>query len=184
MIKKDLTGKTFGNLTVIKETSSTRRGMTHWECVCSCGTVKICSLDHLTRKIKPIKSCGCLRRLKGPNHKDWKGFGEISGQWWNQHVTRELSVGNNRFRLNVTLTIREAWELFLKQDRKCALSGLPLQISNKGTASIDRIDSSRGYELGNVQWVHKHINFMKRDFQQDYFLEMCSKITNYKMKDR
>ena len=42
---------------------------------------------------------------------------------------------------------------------------------------IDRIDSSKGYVKGNVQWVHKNVNLMKGKFDQEYFIEMCKKIT-------
>lgn len=69
--------------------------------------------------------------------------------------------------------------MFLKQNRKCILSGIELKIANGNngnTASIDRIDNTKGYELGNVQWVHKHINFMKRDYEQNYFIELCKKV--------
>jgi hypothetical protein len=37
----------------------------------------------------------------------------------------------------------------------------------------DRIDSSKGYVVGNIQWVHKHINKMKNKYPQDHFIEMC-----------
>jgi len=76
--------------------------------------------------------------------------------------------------------------LFLQQNRKCALSGLELKFANsakeqrnhKGTtASLDRICSSKGYVAGNVQWVHKDVNFMKQHYPQDYFVELCGKIT-------
>ena len=85
----------------------------------------------------------------------------------------------DRTRVPVEITAKEIWDLFLKQDRKCALSGLPLTISGRShynDASVDRIDSSKGYTIDNVQWVHKHINFMKRTYSQDYFIEMCKKV--------
>jgi hypothetical protein len=49
--------------------------------------------------------------------------------------------------------------------------------SKYSTASIDRIDSSKGYILGNIQWVHKDVNFMKRTYSQEYFVKMCKLIT-------
>lgn len=42
-----------------------------------------------------------------------------------------------------------------------------------GTASLDRIDSSKGYVEGNVHWVHKDINIMKWDFPLETFIKMC-----------
>jgi hypothetical protein len=49
------------------------------------------------------------------------------------------------------LSIEDTWELFTKQECRCALSGLPLYFPSKrnktdGNASLDRIDSSKGYE--------------------------------------
>lgn len=46
------------------------------------------------------------------------------------------------------------------------------------TASLDRIDSSKDYTIGNVQWIHKSINLMKNVIPQDIFVEWCVKIAN------
>lgn len=176
----DLTNKQFNNLTVIRQIRSTRKGQRFWECKCICGNVKTYSTDHLTRKKQPVKSCGCKKRSHGSSHKDWTGYGEISGNWWSSHVTREKKQ-KVRTKVPVTVTIKEGWELFLKQDRRCALSGLELKFGSNSinnTASLDRIDSSKGYEINNIQWVHKHINFMKRDYDQNYFIDLCKKVVN------
>jgi len=183
---KDLTGRKFNNLTVIERSGSNRQGGSTWLCKCVCGTEKTFSSDHLTRKKSPVKSCGCLKKaMKGPNHHQWNGCGDISGNWWYNHVTRERKQ-NIRSKVPVEITIKLAWDLFLKQDRKCALSGILLRIDNTAiynTASVDRIDSSKGYVEGNIQWVHKDINFMKRIYSQSYFIKMCRLVAenvNYK----
>jgi hypothetical protein len=44
------------------------------------------------------------------------------------------------------------------------------------TASLDRIDSSKGYIIGNVQWAHKMVNRMKNDMPQEEFIEFCRDI--------
>lgn len=74
------------------------------------------------------------------------------------------------------LTIEDIWLIYENQKGVCALSGIPIGWSERGltaTASIDRIDSSEGYLRENVQLVHKDINFMKQQYSQDYFIEMC-----------
>ena len=86
------------------------------------------------------------------------------------------------------LTIDYLYNILLRQNKKCALSGLDIDLtelrksSNVAfefmTASLDRIDSSKGYEPNNVQWVHKHINKMKNNFKEDYFINMCKLIVN------
>lgn len=65
----------------------------------------------------------------------------------------------------------------------CALSGVPISLGGIGrkghitrTASLDRIDSLKGYIYGNVQWVHKSVNLMKQDMDESEFKDFCKKI--------
>jgi hypothetical protein len=178
---KDLTGESFYSLVVLFRASSNRQGSATWLCQCVCGNQKVFSTDHLTRKTNPVKSCGCQRIKRGKDHAQWKGVGDISGNWWYNHVQRSLFGKERRAYLEGDLTINEAWELFNKQNSKCALSGVLLSIGDLPTdnASLDRIDSSKGYTLLNVQWVDKHINFMKRTYSQDFFIRMCERVTQY-----
>lgn len=71
--------------------------------------------------------------------------------------------------------LHSIWE---KQDGKCALTGreLTYEANHPFTASIDRIDSSKGYLRDNVQLVGKVINIMKSDLPQDDFIEICKVI--------
>ncbi len=84
------------------------------------------------------------------------------------------------------IEIDEAWHIFIGQERKCALSGIPIGFDpgNK-TASLDRIDSSLGYVSGNIQWVHKDVNNMKGVYPQSYFIDICTKISaaNVELKE-
>ena len=65
---------------------------------------------------------------------------------------------------------------------RCNLSGIPLTLvkmyaqSINQTASLDRIDSSQGYEKSNIQWVHKKINIMKNNLPEKEFFKFCNKI--------
>lgn len=91
-------------------------------------------------------------------------------------------ANKSSFKVNVDMEYLE--QLIIKQNFKCALSGLniefkPLYLAKDATASLDRIDSSKGYIKGNVQWVHKDINFMKNKLKIDKFLELCSIIHYY-----
>lgn len=75
--------------------------------------------------------------------------------------------------------------MYVKQDKKCALTGIPLSFerNEKGcSASIDRIDSNIEYHLENIQLVHKDINLMKNHFNEDYFIDMCEKVVNTRRK--
>lgn len=41
------------------------------------------------------------------------------------------------------------------------------------TASLDRIDSSKGYEIGNVQFISTAINYMKNTMSHEDTLKLC-----------
>jgi len=78
--------------------------------------------------------------------------------------------------------------IWKEQDGRCALSGTELNIQksfskkenrNKHTASLDRIDSNKGYVEGNVQWVLKDVNYMKLDMTQTKFISLCKQIAAY-----
>lgn len=55
---KDLTGKRFDKLTVIKQVGVSKNRYAKWECVCDCGRTVIRTTDVLNRKTR--HSCGCL----------------------------------------------------------------------------------------------------------------------------
>lgn len=164
--KVDLLGQKFGKLTVIGESAKTNREA-RWLCLCECGKEK--SILSSTLKNGNTRSCGCLRNI--PYR--WNGHEEMNGTYWNMIKSRRK---NKTF----SITKEQIWEKFLSQDRKCAISGVPLTFAksyNKNrkdqTASLDRIDSSIGYILNNVQWVHKDVNIMKNALPQEKFIKWC-----------
>lgn len=168
-------GEKFGNLVVLRLCGKTKHGCRIFLCRCVCGTEKQVEISNLISG--HTKSCGCLRHPRGANSPSWKGHGGISKDWWGHHVLRGW-VGK-WYAKEITIDMAYAWDLFLKQGGRCALSGLPIEIYEGGTASIDRIDSSVGYVIGNVQWVHKHINIMKNNHPMDYFVEMCRLVAEF-----
>lgn len=83
--------------------------------------------------------------------------------------------------LEFNLTMDYLDDLFRTQERKCPYTGWTLTFattcrSYDGTASLDRIDSSKGYVKGNVQWVHKHVNLMKLALSHEDFITICRTI--------
>lgn len=176
-------GKTFGYLTAIESEKDSKGYNTRYICTCICGNTHSAARTHLRRGL--ITHCGCRRSI-GSKHIQWKGVGDISGDFWYSHIVRSANgskVGNReRKPKELTVSIEEAWDLFLIQEGKCKLTALPLKFPGKSkdkdwNASLDRIDSNKGYINGNVQWVHKHVNIMKNKFENDYFLHICKLIT-------
>lgn len=164
----------FGELTFISTITGIKGTMCKWKC--SCGKEILRRPTDIAQG--KIKSCGHLQKRTGKNHPRWLGVEEMSGQFWGS------IIGHAKDRkLKVLITPKEAWECFLFQNRKCALTGEVLQFDTSwrkgdGNASLDRIDSSKGYVKGNIQWVHKDINMMKKDYSDDYFIKMCKKVVD------
>lgn len=170
-MKKDLTGKTFGGLYVIGVSEVSRNGHYRYFVRCSCGVEKTVLGTHLLQG--NTKTCGkCVERRKPRN---WTGCGSVSGTYFAQ-LKSGAAGSRGRKPLEFAVTIEYVADLLdNKQKGLCALSGLPISIRDK-TASLDRVDSEKGYLEGNVQWLHKDVNMMKRHYNQDYFIHLCKKI--------
>lgn len=163
---KDLVDQKFGKLKVLYQIKG--NGICAvWKCECECGEL----IDATSNRLKHgAKACG-----KCPYRCNWKGFGEISGE----HIAK-IKAGAKKRKLEYNLNIEYLWELFLIQNRKCALSGRELYFArtklDEQTASLDRIDSTKGYIEGNIQWLHKDINMAKQSLSQNEFIFLCSEI--------
>lgn len=175
---ENLLGKRFGELVVL-ERDWTRIERVFWVCICDCGGNKSITAKHL--KGGNIKSCGAICHKIGNKNSHWKGYKEVSRKYWNRVVDGALKRN-----LEISVTIEDVWELFISQNRQCALTGEKLTLMNEdgtcrgfGTASLDRIDNSQGYIKGNIQWIHKYINKLKSNLQQKKLIELCNKVTNH-----
>ncbi len=164
---QSMEGMIFGSLTVIHRDGN--------KIVCKCNCGEIIYRNPYDIKRGDIKLCPSCKSTFLSNL-NWRGYEEISGDYWG-------SLQDHAIRRDYEFSVRieYAWSLYLEQDKKCALSGVPISFSRQrkkhaSTASLDRIDSSIGYVNDNIQWVHKTINRMKLDFQQSEFIEWCRRI--------
>jgi hypothetical protein len=172
----DLMNQRFGKYVVVRKLDipGNAKGAI-WQVRCDCGNVREL-LSNLLRSGQ-VQSCG-----KCEEHYAWKGVGELSGSYFTT-----LKRGADKREIYFNITKEYLWNLYLKQNRKCALSGLEIfftrdrssQRSCAQTASLDRIDSSKGYIEGNVQWVHKAINLMKWHLKQHHFIELCKHVAKH-----
>lgn len=89
----------------------------------------------------------------------------------------------NKFRKSAN-NRKIAWGINIKEFEscytgKCALTGWDISMSYKNcTASLDRIDSSKGYKLDNVQWVHTMVNMCKNKYDSEKFISMCKAVAD------
>lgn len=128
-----------------------------------------------TTSTKKFKECSVKRRR----------YGEMTSNYFSS-----LEYGARSRGLEWSITGEYAWELFIKQDRKCALTGVDLIFSvnrteqkSSQTASLDRINSKLGYTENNIQWIHKDVNRMKWDLDEDIFINWCELIIAKRNRD-
>ena len=126
------------------------------------------------------------RRIRNEyGHVQLAGCGLVCGT-----LTTYLRRKARERNLEWDLTEEYLWELFCNQNAKCAISGVDIILTTKRnkhnnldrtllTASLDRIDSTKGYVVGNVQWLHKTVNIMKQSLSDSDFISWCILIVNH-----
>lgn len=74
---------------------------------------------------------------------------------------------------NFNIDVDYIKKIYIKQEGLCNLSKIEL---NEDNLSLDRIDSSKGYIVGNIQWLDFNVNRMKTDLKQNEFIKICKLI--------
>jgi len=164
----------FGFLVATEYCGKDKNSWFLWKCRCDCGgSIKVATTNLLKGA---VKCCGCGLTKRG------KYIGYVSGRMWCQikrcAMVRELKFDITQDYIN---------QLFIQQNFRCALTGEEICLpentkqwrEGRYNASLDRIDSSIGYVVGNVQWVTKKANLMKMQLSQDEFVSICHKVSNY-----
>ena len=158
-----------------------------YEVKCNCGFIGLRRLDHLERgRSKMCKSCASKKTAAIYGTPDTsQAVGDLGRVYYSS-----LKSGAARRDLEWEVSQEFLWSLLEAQDFRCALSGIPINLSVKirnsnpdytdFTASLDRIEQDEGYLKTNVQWVHKDINRMKWRFTEDNFIHLCSCVSKHK----
>lgn len=169
---KDYTHQIFDRLTAVRF-SHRQKGHTFWLFECWCGT-------QLTRSIQGVKTNkynACPTCLKGAGSHAWQGTGKIPQDLLT--TIKHSAIARN---LEFNITTTDLSELWNKQAGRCALTGWPIELhksykeKTQRTASLDRIDPKLGYVRGNIQWVHRDVNYAKRHMTQEEFINLCQAV--------
>ncbi len=152
---KDISGKTFGKLSVIERTQERVRGSVVWLCKCSCGTVVNVPSDRLVKG--DTRSCGCLLE-------EWRSSGlartthggrKTPLYWvWCTMKARCYNKKNHKYPRYGGRGISVCGEW--KED--FAKFRVDMEGTYKKGLQIDRIDNNKGYSKGNCRWVTSTIN--------------------------
>lgn len=158
----DLTGKTFGRLTVSCRVG-THKNKIYWRCECLCGNTKDVSGSNLT--LGKIQSCGCIKseilstrnkeksthNLTGtPLYRLWDGIKKRASK----HRNTSKPYPHYRDR---GIFMCDDWDSsFLSFYNWALLNGY------KRGLQIDRIDNEGGYSPDNCRFVTSFQNSMNR----------------------
>lgn len=88
LMKNDLTGQTFGLLSVVKRSrKKDKNRRVYWLCRCECGNTTEVDTTRLTTGV--TKSCGCLKRRPKAQDLTSKVFGQLT-------VMKRVGTNKNR----------------------------------------------------------------------------------------
>ena len=171
-------GSKFGKLEIIEQSESIRKvwgkkdgkilytPIYHYKCKCECGEIKKYAKSLLISGKQT--SCGCNKY----GNKTYKNMSRrLVGLFRNAAIAKGKEWD---------LNLEYLGDLFEKQNGKCIYTGWDLDIGKHNTsktASLDRIDSSKGYIKGNVQWTHKDVNIAKNALSHECFLKLCDVVS-------
>ena len=143
------------------------------------GSSFFCSLSCSGKKkrhnpaAKSEKNAEHLRKLSGNRADEFSPF-------------RELLKRCKMRKKQCSLTLKDMKEQWEKQEGLCPYLKQPLVLpttdyshdtSNPNLlASVDRIDSSKGYEPGNIQFVSMTLNFAKNKFSEETLLDLMERV--------
>jgi hypothetical protein len=177
--RKDLTGKRFGRLVVIKHDHTDKDAKkSYWLCKCDCGKETIAQGAQLTNR--HTKSCGCFRKdrcsklsEKMPNSQAYINEIYRSYKYGAMARNHEFSLSVEQFRSLISLNCFYCGEA----------PSRPRKTTNKFGAicvnGIDRIDNSKGYTVENSVPCCDKCNHGKKDYSYSEFVDWIKRVADY-----
>lgn len=163
-------------------------------CKCgNCGKIFEKPQSEITRNLRLNRDNFCCRSCVGQhNVKNFKNSKFYTDK--NKKIKRyndEYTKFKHHFRnikcrdKEVNITIEDLKEQWDKQNGICPFSGIKLILVQNVkkekhniifVASLDRIDSNKGYVKNNIRWVSRPINLMKNNMSDLDTIELCINI--------
>lgn len=151
------------------------------EFICDCGQIVRVRMDTVARGKRG--SCGC----KSGAH----NYTKKRDSWGEDYpfhllLRRCIKIVKNS-KIPCDITVEDIKNQYKLQDGKCFYTKQEIALPSSWTSkssdtvnliSIDRIDSSQGYIVGNIQFTIKAVNIAKLNHTHEEFLEICHTIAS------
>ena len=119
----------------------------------------------------PFKSNAALNKYRRENYRNF-------GSYFFKTIF-EGAKKRNKTKLKKPFTITKDYlkEIFPYEDRRCPILGIEFKVRDGhgpafNSASLDRIDNDKGYEIGNVIWVCQKVNLIKNYSTPDEIIKV------------
>ena len=105
---------------------------------------------------------------------DYRNFGR---HFFNVVFKGAKKRNKNKLKKPFTITKDYLKEIFPYEDRRCPVLGIEFKVRDGSgpafnSATIDRIDNDKGYEIGNVIWVCNKVNQIKNYSTPDEIIKV------------
>lgn len=173
--KLNLTGHKYHRLSVLEEAQG-RYGKAFWKCLCDCGNNTIVSTSDL--RTGNTKSCGCW----GLEERTIRAKSKDRNMIRLRDSLNAMKLTAKKKGRTWTLSDQEAYALMQSNCHYCnsepsnERKDYTYEESTK-YSGIDRIDNEQGYTKENCVPCCKMCNFLKKDYDQKFFLNHIRKMT-------
>jgi len=190
-------GDRFGKLIVIEKTEKrTKHGIVIYLCKCDCGGMK--ETNSCLLAIGDVKSCGCIKgqRVRETMSKPpgFTTYRQLFYQCRKQAISRNLEfllteeehkeiISRDCYYCGINPS---PFNCYLKKDGnrrskhlKTGITEIAIERAWVNINTVDRLDSSKGYTVGNCVSACWPCNEMKMDTKENDFLDRIERIHNF-----
>ena len=166
-------GDTYKSWTVIGGPTTSSYQSIRWLCQCKCGNQRWIQGNELTNPNRCFECHACAGKTRK------EAFTLKNGRVGELTLTRykKLQKSAEIRGIPFEVSIEYLWNLFELQQHQCAITGDT--INHLKDASLDRIDSVKGYIVGNVQWTTIQANLSKHTLSMQQLYDFCKKVLNH-----